>query len=403
MKYISESQQIPVTGVYDVIVAGGGIAGVSAAVAASRLGQKVLLLEKSVILGGLATSGLINWYEPLCDGCGHQVSYGIAEELLRLSIQIGSHDLHDQWQKHKTPIDPEAKRYATHFSPTLFSLALDEWLEKEKVDIRLDIQACRPLMEGNRCSGIITESKSGREYFSAGMVIDATGDADLLFRAGLPCRTGVNYLTYVAHVTNHEQISAFIQDGSWLHLHRWNLVGANAVGKGHPEGMRTFTGTTNEDVTEFILTGRKLLYQKIKQLPVEEQEILALPGMAQFRMTRCLVGQHVLTEADACMRHENSIGVIGDFLRRGPWYEIPYTCLYHPNCDNLLTAGRTVSADGHGWQVARVIPSAAVTGQAAGTAAALALKQNCSLDRLPVSDLQKALCAAGAKCHAVSH
>jgi len=69
---------------YDVIVVGGGIAGVSASVAAARGGLKVLLIEKSVNLGGLATSGLISWYEPLCDGNGNQMVYGIAEELIRL-------------------------------------------------------------------------------------------------------------------------------------------------------------------------------------------------------------------------------------------------------------------------------------------------------------------------------
>ena len=70
---------------YDVIVVGGGVAGVAAAVSASREGSRVLLIEKSFNLGGLATGGLISWYEPLCDGAGKQIIYGIAEELIRLS------------------------------------------------------------------------------------------------------------------------------------------------------------------------------------------------------------------------------------------------------------------------------------------------------------------------------
>lgn len=399
MEWIKETLQVPVAGQYDVIVAGGGIAGVSAAAAASRLGKKVLLLEKSVILGGLATLGLINWYEPLCDGRGHQVSYGIAEELLRLSILRGPQDLPAHWQENGAPMDPDGKRCSTHFSPSVFAMALDEWLADAGVQIRLDIQACRPLMEGSRCLGVITESKSGRECFRCGMLVDATGDADLLAQAGLPCRTGVNYLTYAAHGPSAEQARAFSEDGNWLHLRRWRLMGANAVGAGHPEGVRTFEGVTNEDVTEFVLTGRKMLYEKVKSLPPEDQDILALPGMAQFRMTRCLVGAHVLTEADACVHHADSIGTVGDFLRRGPWYEIPYGCLYHPDCDNLLTAGRTVSSEGHGWQVTRVIPSAAVTGQAAGTAAALALDGQCALRDLPIAQLQQTLEAAGVKCH----
>ena len=84
---------------YDVIVAGGGIAGVSAALAASRNGaKKVLLIEKQYALGGLATLGLITYYLPLCDGKGTQVSFGIAEELLRLSMKYGAQEMYpDSW------------------------------------------------------------------------------------------------------------------------------------------------------------------------------------------------------------------------------------------------------------------------------------------------------------------
>ena len=74
---------------YDVIVVGGGIAGIAAAVAASRTGAKTLLMEKQVNLGGLATVGLISWYEPLCDGKGKQLIFGIGEELIKLSVKYG--------------------------------------------------------------------------------------------------------------------------------------------------------------------------------------------------------------------------------------------------------------------------------------------------------------------------
>ena len=89
--YIQENtKEIPVKYQPDVAVAGGGIAGIAAALAAARNGADVLLIEKQCMVGGLATSGLIAGYLPLCDGYGHQVSYGIAEELLRLSIRYGA-------------------------------------------------------------------------------------------------------------------------------------------------------------------------------------------------------------------------------------------------------------------------------------------------------------------------
>lgn len=82
---------------YDVIVVGGGIAGVAAAVSASREDSGVLLIEKGCNLGGLATGGLISWYEPLCDGEGKQIIYGIAEELIKLSAKYGFDNLPEKW------------------------------------------------------------------------------------------------------------------------------------------------------------------------------------------------------------------------------------------------------------------------------------------------------------------
>ena len=194
----------------EVIVVGGGIAGVAAAVAAARSGADVLLLEKGALLGGLATNGLISWYEPLCDGHGEQLMTGLAEELLRLSIRYGDDTLPRIWKDEARPVDrslispekqhPIGGRYATFFSPTIFQLALDELLKKEGVRIRLDILAARPVMEGSRCTGICCESKSGRQYFPAKIVVDASGDSDMFFRAGAPCAEGQNYFSFLAHV-----------------------------------------------------------------------------------------------------------------------------------------------------------------------------------------------------------
>ena len=89
MKTLVERLETPVREETDVLVVGGGIAGVAAALAARRAGARVLLLEKQALLGGLATNGLISWYEPLCDGQGQQLIYGLAEELLRLSFRYG--------------------------------------------------------------------------------------------------------------------------------------------------------------------------------------------------------------------------------------------------------------------------------------------------------------------------
>ena len=170
---------------YDVVVVGGGIAGISAAVSASRNGATVLLIEKQINLGGLATMGLISWYEPLCDGMGNQIVYGIAEELIKLSVKYGFENLPKKWGgEGKNPSNYD--RYATFYSPTIFSLALDEFVRENGVDIRFDTMAVYPIVENGRCHGVVCESVSGKEYYPCKSIIDATGDASVAAAAGLP-------------------------------------------------------------------------------------------------------------------------------------------------------------------------------------------------------------------------
>ena len=107
METINERLSTPVVDSADVIVVGGGIAGVAAAVAAARQGADVMILEKTALFGGLATNGLISWYEPLCDGQGTQLMYGLPEELLRLSVRYGPDTLPAIWKDRSVPVDKE--------------------------------------------------------------------------------------------------------------------------------------------------------------------------------------------------------------------------------------------------------------------------------------------------------
>ncbi|HGE70369.1 TPA: FAD-dependent oxidoreductase, partial [Candidatus Poribacteria bacterium] len=115
---------------YDVLVAGGGVAGVASAVASARQGMKTAIIEKTIIFGGLATSGLILVYLPLSDNRGNQVTFGFAEELLKASIKYGPGDIPADWS------DPNTmSRYSVKFSPSAFALALDEVLIDAGVDL----------------------------------------------------------------------------------------------------------------------------------------------------------------------------------------------------------------------------------------------------------------------------
>lgn len=374
---------------YDVVVVGGGIAGVSAAVAAARNGAKVMLLEKSIVLGGLATAGLISWYEPLCDGNGNQMIYGIGEELIKLSIQDALDDLDPAW-KGQTDDAPQ-KRYATHFSPTIFAMVLDEWLRDNHVSLMLDSHAVYPVMEENLCKGVMVESKTGREFYPAKAVIDATGDAEVMDRAGVPTVNGKNWFSFVAHYTNRELAQRFGEDGNMAKFRKWMWAGSNLAGHGQPEGLPRVAGTTAEEITRFVVEGRKAALEKLRLEPREDRDITMLPFMPQFRTIRRIEGKTLFKGINGETFYDN-IGDCGDFRKKGMHYQVPYGALYHAAYPNLWAAGRIISAEeGDGWEVTRVIPVCALTGQAAGTAAALCVREGCSADGLPVKMLQETL------------
>lgn len=375
---------------YDVIVVGGGVAGVAAAVASAREGMKTLLMEKTVILGGLATAGLISWYEPLCDGEGNQMIGGIAEELIQLSIKYGFENLPEKWGGDgKNPTRNE--RYSTFFSPNIFALALIEFLQENGVSLRLDTLATYPDVEDGVCKGILVETVGGREYFPAKMVVDATGDACICERAGIPTELGENYLTYVTHQLNHEGAKKLAETSNFCKGRKWKSVGSDMAGKGHPSGKPVIKVSTADDVTEYMVWGGLKVMERLKAEDKESRDILTLPSMPQFRKIRRIIGETEFDGSEDGVHFENAVGTFGDFRKPGKHFELPYTTLYNKCVGNLYAAGRIISAKGDGWELTRVIPVAALSGEAAGTAAALCVKQNCKNDELDVKLLQETL------------
>lgn len=399
MDSIYETIKTPVMGNYDLIIAGGGIGGVCAAVSAKRNGvERVLILEKSVLFGGLATIGLISWYEPICDGRGRKLMYGMADELMQLAIRYGSDTLSEEWRGNPDAVKSN-KRFSTHFSHSMFSLALDKLVKDHGIDILFDTCAVKPVMEKNKCIGIIVQNKTGRSAHMAKVVIDATGDADILARAGVPCVNGKNYLTYIAYEADTDTVKKAAESEDMLKLRKWFTVGSNLWGKGHPEGSPMLTGVTAEEVTRFVLEGRSLLFNKIKDDNRRTRDITALPYMAQFRTTRRIQGDYTLTEEDEGKYFIDSIAVAGDFSKPGKRYELPYRLLYNSEFGNIFTVGRSISASGWAWDVVRVIPVAAATGQAAGTAAAMLIKQDILANEIDISELQQRLIESDARIH----
>lgn len=398
---IHVEETIPFRGEYDVIVAGGGVAGVAAALSAARQSKKVLLIEKAISLGGLATIGLVNLFVPMCNGRGIQIIKGMVDEFIQLSTQYGYDSIPEEW-KNGDPGPGTQKRYVTKFSPAIFSLVLTDLLVKEHIDILYDTIVTKPIMDGGHCSGLIVENKSGRGYYSAKIVVDTTGDADILYRAGVPTQQGRNFFTMMAMATNLELCKNAVekQDISYLyHTRAWGGA-ATLYGNGHPEGMPHFKGTDADDVNHFVIQNHIQMLENIKGDERKSRDVMMLPGMAQFRETRTLIGDEVFTIESAYKHSPTSIGAICDFDRRDYLYEVPYGTLVKTGFDNLITAGRTASAkNDFSWDVLRVIPPAILTGQAAGVAAALAIDSGKSITEIDVSALQAILASQNVMIH----
>lgn len=392
-------KSIPVKGSYDVIVAGGGVAGVAAAVSASRMGKKVMLIEKTICLGGLATIGLINLFVPLCNGRGVQIIKGMAEELLQLSVKYGYDTIPDCW-KNGTPTK-DGPRYVTRFSVPIFILALTELIQNEGVSILFDSVVADAVMEGNHCKGVVVANKSGYEYYTASMFVDTTGDGDLMYWAGVPTVQGKNYHSFFMHGADTDLCERTAQRKDFGLLQR-NMAGgdANLYGGGHPEGKPFWLGTNAQDVTNYVVENHLEALEKLKQdKDKAARDVLRIPTMPQFRTTRHIDGNYTLKETDAYRHFADSVGAICDFDRRDFLYEIPFSTLVRDGYDNIITAGRSAAGEGYGWDVLRVIPPAIISGQAAGVACAQALDEKKAIYGADIAGLQKTLAAQNVMIH----
>lgn len=397
MKSIIEPQHtIPVAGETDVLVVGGGIAGIAAAVAARRNGAKVTLIEKSAVLGGLATLGHVCVYLAIDDGAGNKVYGGLAEELLKVTVRYGYDTLPEAWRDGPDTVpDPKGKgRYLTVFNIPAAIMAFDELMEQEGVDVMFDTNFCSPIMEGNVCKGVIVENKSGRTAYLAKQFIDASGDADLLFRAGAECETQKNCMYYWAHELNLEKLQAGIGSGKLLQCAPLRSFDSEA-----DENAPMFDGTTAEGVNGSLKLGRKYALDFLKKQDRNKYCMMTMPMMADFIMTRRLYGKAELV-LDPGKHVESSIGcMIYSLDAPAAVYEFPYEGLINDSIPNISAAGRLVSATGLAWEVSRYIPACALTGEAAGVAAAMAARNGCTLQDLNVPELQSRLAAAGVKVH----
>ena len=365
---IKETLETKVTEACDVLVCGGGFAGISAALAAARQGSKVILLEKQFILGGLGTAGLVTVYLPLCDGYGRQVSFGIAEELLRLSVSMGAEDRYPHnWldSDDKTKRTAEDKRFEVQYNPQLFAILAEQLLTESGVTILYGSYAV-----GVSIDAVFIENKSGRQAISAKTVVDATGDCDIAYLAKVPTE-------------NFKQGNVL---AAWYYSlgqkgYKLNMVGfadipdeqKNNANKIELLVSKRFTGLDGKEISEMVkLSHSSTLNDVIKNRKTDNTLVpTSIATIPQIRMTRRIVGEYTLHDTEMHKFFADSVGMVSDWRKRGPVYEVPFSTLFSKKIKNLIVAGRCTSVTDGMWDIMRVIPCCAVTGQAAGTAAAI--------------------------------
>ena len=385
---------------YDIAVAGGGVAGVAAAVEAARCGKKVVLIEKATQLGGLATIGLINFFVPMCNGRGTQIIKGLADEFLRLSIKYGFDSIPEDWQNGEPGQGNTNQRLVSRYSAPIFSLAMCELLNDLGVEILYDTVVTGAHVRDGHIEAITLFNKSGHIRCRTQIFIDATGDSDVLHFAGVPTVTGGNYHTYQGFYASLESCKRAYETGDIGHLTSWFAGGsANLYGGGHPEGMPQWDGTDGDHVSRYFVTNQLELLEKLKKTDRKTRDITLLPIMPQFRTTRHIDGDYTLQPEDAYKHFEDSVCAICDFDRRDYLFEVPYRTMIRAGFDNIIAAGRCVSGAGYAWDVVRVIPPAILTGQAAGAAACQAMDHSQSVTDIHIPTLQDQLARENVMIH----
>jgi len=423
------ARQTPVVAQTDVLVVGGGPAGICAAVAAARSGASVVLAERYPHLGGLASGGEVIVLDDMADQ-HHKTVAGLSDEIIaRLEALdaavypptedqfVASEAAWQRWgrwglQDNYARTKPKMITYAVAFDPEALKFVALQMLDEAGVRIRLHSTFVDAIVQDGEVQGGIFETKSGRQAITARVTIDASGDGDVFARAGAPFETGSYIMTVVHRFANvdveraiaweraqpeqadlvNKEIRA-IYGGSWDYW--WLRTTIDGVVWCNCPHVPNLDGLNVEDQTYVEYEARKRIFTALdfarKNLPgFERAQLVDTAPQLGVRQTRLLRGEYVLTRSDVLERRW-----FADRVGQGRDYYYPYRVMVPVGTDNLLVAGRCFSATSDAQKMSREIPPMFVLGQAAGVSAALAVEQDRLPRHLDVSEIQDRLRGQG--------
>ena len=409
------ARQTPVRYETEVLVVGGGTAGVAAAVAAARDGADVMLVERYGYLGGLATGGLIILLLTLDDGRGRQAVAGLCQEVTERLAQRGAAYFppREEWGSDNPEWvardarwglvwghAPHRVRYSVAFEPEEMKFALNQMVEEAGVKLLFHAWACDPILEDGRLSGVAFQGKSGRFAVKASVVIDSSGDGDVFTAAGC-AHESERVLPWLWFTMGGvEDVRSVIDAGGGCF---------QTPGEGHvlfPWGAtekisRRIDAALPEDLTYAELECRKRVMAEVDRLRREvpgfsKAHVCQIADQLGITESRRLTGQYVLQRDDMQRSFEDTVALTGHWTKYGAFYEIPYRCLLTNEVPNLLAAGRCISVEHRVHHATKEIPACMATGEAAGTAASLALRAGVDPPKLDVARLRERLIERGA-------
>ena len=428
------ARDVPIHARCDVLVVGGGPSGTAAAVAAARLGAEVILLERYNHLGGLSTGGLVIWIDRMTDWEGRSVIRGFAEEVFaRLPKAAVAGPPREDWGSRdpvraaywalRTSAFHGVVTWAPTIDPERLKLLSQQMVLEHKVRLALHCWAAAPIVEGGAVRGAVFESKAGRRAILARVTVDATGDGDLFARAGAVCETDIEE-SDIHHCMNTSWLFGGVDMERWLEFKAAQPQQfADFMQRGR-ERLRYFDRpfvSWRNDIALFMgprQAGYSALdVADLTAVEVRSHELMAAhlefyrseaPGFGDaylllsapqlgVRHSRRLVGVKKVLRAQwpSGEAFEDEIGISPSLSPKFPNISIPYGCLVPQQLDGLLACGRHIACDPNSHSFLREIPQCWVTGQAAGTAGALAAQRGVAPRSVDVAELQQELLRQG--------